>query len=79
MTLTRRLALGMTAATLLLATMAWPANAQTQQPGASSLHGQLKNATPIEKVACGAPDAHCPKGTHWVCGPYGQRCWCTPC
>jgi hypothetical protein len=35
--------------------------------------------TPIHPAACGGHDVHCPPGSHWVCGPYGQRCWCTPC
>jgi hypothetical protein len=36
--------------------------------------------TPIHPAACGGgKDVHCPSGSHWVCGPYGQRCWCTPC
>lgn len=52
MTLMRKLALGMMATTLVLGITAWPATAQTQQPGASSVHAQLKNVTPIETVAC---------------------------
>jgi hypothetical protein len=79
MTHMRRLALGMTAATLVLGMTAWSASAQTQQPGASSLYGQLKIATPIKTAACKRRGAHCPAGAHWTCGPYGQRCWCTPC
>jgi hypothetical protein len=36
--------------------------------------------TPIRPAACGGgTDPHCPAGAHWVCGPYGQRCWCTLC
>jgi hypothetical protein len=73
------LALTLAAATLALVMTALAASAQTQQLGASSLHVQLKNATPIETAACKGRDAHCPAGSHWVCGPYGQRCWCTPC
>lgn len=79
MTLMRRLTLGMMANALVLGVAVWSAAAQTQQLGASSLHAQLKNATPIERVACKGKDTHCPSGSHWVCGPYGQRCWCTPC
>jgi hypothetical protein len=33
----------------------------------------------IHPAACGGRDVHCPPGSHWVCGPAGQRCWCTPC
>jgi len=79
MTLMTRFALGMAATALVLGVTAWSASAQTQQRGASSLHVQLKNATPIETAACKAKDAHCPAGTHWVCLPYGQRCYCTLC
>jgi hypothetical protein len=79
MTLMRKFALRMTATILVLGVTAWSASAQTQQPGASSLRTQLKNATPIETVACTAPDAHCPTGAQWVCTPYGLRCYCTPC
>jgi hypothetical protein len=43
----RRLALGMMAGTLVLGMTAWSAGAQTQQPGALSLHAPLKNATPF--------------------------------
>jgi hypothetical protein len=30
-------------------------------------------------AACRGPGPHCPPRSHWVCGPYGHRCWCTPC
>jgi hypothetical protein len=35
--------------------------------------------TPIHPAACGGRDERCPHGSHWVCGPEGKRCWCTPC
>ena len=35
--------------------------------------------SPIHDAACGGPNVHCRPGMHWVCGPLGQRCWCTPC
>jgi hypothetical protein len=35
--------------------------------------------SPIHKAACGGRDVHCGPGSHWVCGPEGRRCWCTPC
>ena len=38
-----------------------------------------RDATPFQTVACKGKDNHCPHGSRWVCGPYGQRCWCTPC
>ncbi len=54
------------------------ASAQTQAPGAASVHAQAQNATIIHKAACGGVwGRHCPPGRHWVCGPY--RCWCAPC
>jgi hypothetical protein len=68
----------MLAAAVSLAMMSPLANAQTQQPG--SFRAMIvRNASPILKAACDRVDAHCPARTHWVCGPYGQRCWCTPC
>jgi hypothetical protein len=79
MTLAKRFALTMAATPLVLGMTAWSAGAQTQHPGASSLHAQLKNATPIVTAGCKAQDAHCPAGSKWVCLPYGQRCYCTPC
>ena len=47
-------------------------------------HGPAKIAptgqfSPIQPAACGGRDVHCPSGSHWVCGPEGQRCWCAPC
>jgi hypothetical protein len=68
----------MFAAAASLAMMSSLANAQTQQPG-SFRAMTIRNATPILKAACDRVDSHCPAHTLWVCGPYGQRCWCTPC
>jgi len=58
--------------------------AQTQQPGAASLHAQIHNFTPIVKqAACnGLPGPWC--GPGWVrrCwrGPFGRlHCRCVPC
>jgi hypothetical protein len=78
MTLMKKLAPRMIIA-LVLGMTAWSASAQTQQRGAASLRVQLKNASPIQNAACKVKDVHCPAGTKWTCGPYGQRCWCTPC
>jgi hypothetical protein len=76
----RKLAMTLTAATLMLGTMAIATNAQTQAPGAASFHAQLKNATPIIKqAACnGTIGVYC-CGPGWVrrCGYYG--CRCVPC
>lgn len=84
MTLVRRVTRRMAAATLVLGVISgvttWSASAQTQQRGASSLHAPLKNATPIERMDCkGGNSDNCPPGSHWVCLPYGERCYCTPC
>jgi hypothetical protein len=73
----RKLALTLTAAALVLGTLAVTANAQTQSPGAANLHAQMQNATPITKAACGGFGPYCPPGTTRVCGPY--RCWCRRC
>ena len=73
-----RSSLMLATAAAALATMSPLANAQTQQPG-SFRAMIIRNATPILKAACNEADAHCPARSHWVCGPYGQRCWCTPC
>ena len=61
----RKITLTLAAALFVLASMA-VANAQTQAPGASSLHTQAQNATPIHNAACGGvwgrPTAR-PEGT----------------
>ena len=73
----RRLTKTLTAAALILGTMAVAANAQTQSPGAASFHAQIKNATPLKLAACGGFGPYCPPGFTRACGPY--RCWCRPC
>jgi hypothetical protein len=73
----RKLALTVSAALLVLGSMALSANAQTQSAGAASVHA-LQNATPvITKAACGGFGPYCGPGRTRVCGPY--RCWCRPC
>jgi hypothetical protein len=73
----RKITMTLAAALFVLGSMA-VASAQTQQPGAASLHGQAQNATIIHKAACGGVwGRHCRPGRHWVCGPY--HCWCAPC
>jgi len=37
------------------------------------------DAGPVQPAACRGKDVHCPPGSHWVCGPAGQHCWCAPC
>jgi Spy/CpxP family protein refolding chaperone len=72
----RKLTKTLTAAALILGTMAVAANAQTSS-GASGLHAQIKNATPFKQAACGGFGPYCPPGFTRRCGPY--RCWCAPC
>jgi hypothetical protein len=72
----RKLTMTLTAAAMILATMAVGANAQSQ--GAASLHAQIKNASPVKEAACGGRfGPYCGPGFTRVCGPY--RCWCRPC
>jgi Conotoxin len=73
----RKLTMTLTAAVLMLGTMAMAANAQTQAPGAAGLHAQIQNATLFKKAACNGWGPYCPPGTVRRCGPY--RCWCAPC
>jgi hypothetical protein len=73
----RKLTMTLTAAALMLGTMAIVANAQTQSAGAASFHAQIKNATPFKEAACGGFGRFCPPGFVRACGPY--RCWCRPC
>jgi hypothetical protein len=71
----KKLALTLTAATFALGISALTVSAQTQAPGAASLHAQLQNATPIvTKAACGGWGPSC--GPGWVrrCGYWGCRC-----
>jgi hypothetical protein len=73
----RKLTMTLTAAALLLGTMAIAANATTLTTGAGSFHAQIQNATPLKQAACRGFGPYCPPGTTRVCGPY--RCWCRPC
>lgn len=73
----RKVTMTLAAATLMFASFAVSANAQTQAPGASNLQTQAQIATPIHKAACGGWGRWCPPGRHRVCGPF--RCWCAPC
>ena len=78
----RKLTLTLTAAVLVLGTIAMTASAQTQEPGAASLHAQLKNATPIVKqAACNGTTGRYGCGPGWVrmCGPNGGHCRCVRC
>ena len=66
------------AAILLLSSLAWQAEAQTTR-GATTLPTHAQNFSPIVKAGCGFVGPHCGPRRHWVCGPYGRRCWCAPC
>jgi hypothetical protein len=72
----RKLTMTLSAAALMLGTMAIAANAAPSQ-NASSFRIQIQNATPIEKAACRGFGRYCPPGFVRACGPY--RCWCRPC
>jgi len=72
----RKLTMTLTAAALMLGTMAVAANA-AQMPGAANFHTQIQNATPLKQAACRGFGPYCPPGTTRACGPY--RCWCRPC
>jgi hypothetical protein len=64
-------------AALVLTASVIAAGAQIQARGASGLHAQMQNATPIEKAACWGWGPYCTPGTIRRCGPY--RCWCVRC
>ncbi len=68
----QKITMTLTAAALALGMMAI-----TVATGAAGLHDQFRNATPIDKAACGGFGPHCPPGTTRVCGP--NHCWCRPC
>ncbi len=70
-----KIAITLAAAALLLGSVAWTAEAQTQ--GAPSIHAQAQNATPIVQAACRGFGRWCLPGFRRVCGPF--RCWCAPC
>jgi hypothetical protein len=71
----KKLALTLTATALVLGTMAITANAQTQAPGAASLHAQVQNATPIiKKAACDGYTGVRGCGPGWTWSGYYRRC-----
>jgi hypothetical protein len=77
----RKLTMALTAAALVLGTMAITADAQTQAPGAASLHAQLQNATPIiTHAACNGTTGGYGCGPGWVraCDGFGH-CRCVRC
>ena len=74
----RKLSTAIVATILLLAGLAFTAQAQTWR-GSTGLQGAAQNFTPIQRAACGGRwGPWCPPGRHRVCGPRG-RCWCAPC
>jgi len=77
----KKLALTLTAATLVLGMAALTAGAQTQSPGAANLNAQVHNFTPIVKqAACRGIGRWCGPGLHRRCGfPRFPHCRCVPC
>ena len=74
----KKLMMSLTAAALVLGSMALPAGAQTQQSGAATVHALAQNATPIvEQAACRAWGRFCGPGWTRRCGRWG--CRCVPC
>lgn len=80
----KKLPLALTAAALALGMTALTASAQTQSPGAASLHARANNFTPmVRQTACnGTWGPWC--GPGWIrrCwrGPWGGlHCRCVPC
>ena len=62
----RKVTMTLTAAALLLGTMALQASAQNQQRGAASIHA-LRNATPIvTPAACYGGTGYCGCGPGWI-------------
>jgi hypothetical protein len=57
---------------------AWKAEA-AGAAGAMPAGAPTQVTKPIHPAACGGYGPNCPPGYRWVCGPYGQRCWCAPC
>jgi hypothetical protein len=47
--------------------------------GAATIGTAAHIVKPGEPAACFGPGGRCRWGRHWVCGPYGRRCWCAPC
>jgi hypothetical protein len=73
----QKLTITLTAVAFALAASVLTASAQNQSSGASGLHAQIQNATPIKNAACRGWGPWCPPGRVRRCGPY--RCWCVPC
>jgi len=77
----RKLTMTLTAAVLVLGTMAMTASAQTQAPIAVNFHAPL-NYSPriITEAACNGRTGvrGCGPGWFWACGPYGH-CRCVRC
>jgi hypothetical protein len=71
------IALAATAAILIAGTLAWKAEAAIW--GAATIGTAAHIVKPGEPAACFGPGGRCRWGRHWVCGPYGRRCWCAPC
>ena len=65
----------LSAGLLFAGLLSWSAEATTA--GTAGLPALVKNYSLIQKAACGAVGAHCPRGYVWTCRP--GRCWCARC
>jgi len=75
----RKLTLTLTATALVLGSLAFQADAQSQRSGAASIHA-LKNATPITTpAACRGFTGGCGCGPGWVSACPNRCCRCVPC
>jgi hypothetical protein len=75
----RKLTMTLTAAALLLGTMAMQASAQNQQRGAAHIYA-LRNATPIvTPTACNGGTGYCGCGPGWISACAPRCCRCVPC
>ncbi len=73
----RKLTMTLSAAALMLGSMALQAGAHTQQSEVASVQARGQNATLIVKhISCGGPDLQCPAGFAKVCNPRNNKCCC---
>jgi hypothetical protein len=74
----RKLTMTLTAAALMLGTMAISANAQTAA-GAASLHAQIHNATMFRHAACNGFTGGCGCAPGWISACANRCCRCVRC
>jgi hypothetical protein len=76
----RKFTMLLTAAMLVLGTIAMTASVQAQGVGVAKVCQQLKNATPyVKRAACDGTTGGCGCGPGWIseCAP--RCCRCVPC